>query len=143
MSVRTRITRLDAAAFTAAFETEARRIVIDELAGEALSIANDMANRMRQIILDAHTMTGRDRVASGRGPYAGRYETGEFYNAVDYDIDVNPDGVIIAWGWLQEWEDYFAYQEFGTEHIAAVGALADTFTLSLARTALMLNRVTE
>lgn len=116
-------------------------LMVDELAGEMAELGAELAARMGMLILAAHTKTGEARVASGRGPHAGRYETGDMYNAVDYRIDVEPEAVILSWGWIQEWEDYFAAQEYGTSQIAAVGALADTFTLSLPRMAAIMDRM--
>lgn len=108
----------------------------DAAAGEMAEIGRRAAERMQGMILDAETPTGRARVEAG-GTYAGRYDEGHFYNAVDYDIHVDREErlIVVRFGWLHEWRDYFAAQEYGTERIAAVGALGDTYTWGVAQLA--------
>lgn len=108
----------------------------DAAAGEMADIGRRAAERMQEMILAAETPTGLARVAAG-GAYAGRYDEGLFHNSVDYDVEIDHDARVITvrFGWLHQWRDYFAYQEFGTEHIVRVGALGDTYTWGIAQLA--------
>lgn len=108
----------------------------DAAAGEMAEIGRRAAERMQEVILAAETPTGQARVAAG-GTYSGRYEEGLFHDSVDYVIDVDhaTHVITVRFGWLYEWRDYFAHQEFGTEHIARVGALGDTYTWGIAQLA--------
>lgn len=108
----------------------------DHAAGEMAEIGRRAAERMQGMILNAVTPTGLARVAAG-GAHAGRYETGAFHDAVGFDLEVDHEAhvVTVRFGWLEVWRDYFAAQEYGTEHIAAVSALGDTYTWGVAQLA--------
>jgi len=111
--------------------------VFDEAAGEMAELGRRAAERMQEMILGAVTATGLARVAAGEGEHAGRYDTGTFHDAVDYDLIISHEQgtIVVRFGWLGMWQDYFARQEYGTEHIAAVGALGDTYTWGVAQLA--------
>ncbi|GAB2699509.1 hypothetical protein BKA24_001811 [Microbacterium marinum] len=157
------MTGLDVGALRAGFESRVSAHV-DEVIGEVAHLGNDLVERMQSMILAAHTPTGRARVASSSesdhygplGAQAGRYVTGEFYEGVDSAVAVERAGrgsltaggnlvvaaeVILTWGWLENWRDYFEDQEWGTDTIEAVGALGDSFTLALTRVPELLERV--
>lgn len=108
----------------------------DAAAGEMADIGRRAAERIQGMILDAETQTGLARVAAG-GTYAGRYDEGLLHNSVGFDVEIDHSAhvIVVRFGWLHEWRDYFAYQEYGTEHIVAVGALGDTYTWGIAQLA--------
>ena len=118
-------------------------LYIDEAAGEIMALGHELAARMHELILAAHTPTGEKRVALWPGLHAGRYDSGRMYDAVDYDVKLDEAGITLSWGWIDDLQTYFLYQEYGTEQIAAVGSLADTFTLGLTRMAQIMDRLTE
>jgi len=105
-------------------------LALDEAAGEMATLGLSLATRMQEELLRAITPTGAARVAAGRGQHAGRYESGRMHDAIDYDLDIDREARIITlrWGWIQEWVNYFAYQEWGTQHIEAVGSLGTTYS---------------
>lgn len=109
--------------------------LLDEAAGEMALLGESLAERMQEELLRAVTRTGLARVAAGKGIHAGRYDKGRMHDAVDYDIDVDQEErtVTLRWGWIQEWADYFALQEWGTEHIEAVGSLGTTYSWGISQ----------
>lgn len=80
------------------------------------------ADMMQATILASSTPTGERR-----GSPTGRYVTGNMYNEVDSAIIDNSDTKITAeFGWLNP-QQYFDYQENGTEAIEPMHALAQAF----------------
>jgi len=81
---------------------------------------------MHETILAATTPTGEARVARG-GRYAGRYETGRFYNAMTGQTSAEGDEYTGTIGALHDFEDYFRFQDEGTARIEAAGSLEAGF----------------
>ncbi|KZE41437.1 hypothetical protein [Microbacterium sp. T32] len=110
-------------------------VLLDEAAGEMAVLGESLALRMQEELLRAVTRTGLARVAAGHGPHAGRYESGRMHDAISFDIEVDQEERIITlrWGWISDWADYFALQEWGTEHIEAVNSLGTTYSWGIAQ----------
>ena len=77
------------------------------------------------------TRTGEERVASGKGDFAGRHVTGTMIDSLDSHIDVIPGvdeiTVVGTFGWSDP-EDYFLYQDWGTtDHVPAAHSLQKSF----------------
>lgn len=82
------------------------------------SIAWDARKLIQEIILESHTETGKERVRSGRGSEAGRYETGAMYNAVWANVRKAGKGGMsysAQVGWLAGTPGYAVFQEQGTK----------------------------
>lgn len=80
---------------------------------------------MRKRIETAVTETGLAR--AGKGGHPGRIESGTMLDDISNDLtdDVhNGHGTIVGrFGWLDQAPEYFLVQEYGTEHIEAMGSL--------------------
>lgn len=80
-------------------------------------------------LMEAHIET-RGTVKSGK---RGRVETGRMLGAVDSEVFKRGTTLVGRWGWLNEWEKYFLYQENGfrnawsREDVAPMHALYDSF----------------
>jgi hypothetical protein len=65
----------------------------------------------------------------GKGARAtaeGRIDTGKMIDAVGVSpVRHNPSGVAVNFGWVNETEEYFSYQELGTRSISPMHALLD------------------
>lgn len=87
--------------------------------------AHDGERVMEQVIVEAETKTGYARVADDDNPgnSPGRVDTGLMINQVSSEWEQDGDTYIGRFGWTKETEDYFLYQENGTEHIEAMNAL--------------------
>lgn len=100
---------------------------VDELEALVKGIVDDGADDMRRFILQAVTATGQRRVSTGRGQYAGRYETGTMYDAVSSKVNVDGSALRLEvegeFGWLDEVLAYFIAQEGGTDRIPPMRAL--------------------
>lgn len=81
---------------------------------------------MRQFIELAVTPTGERRVEQGRRS-AGRIETEAMIGDVSSEVTDTENKITGSWGWLDGIEDYYKYQENGTEHIEAMHALLNSF----------------
>lgn len=91
--------------------------VLDNVA-EALDIAvTDAAEGMRVVLHNATTPTGLERVASGAGKSAGRYDTGQMHDDIRGEV-VSPElnTIIGSFGWAGNPPDYYAEQEYGFNH---------------------------
>lgn len=92
-------------------------------------VAAEGVTHMHERILSAVTPWGSAR-ASGLvgGPpreHAGRYESGKMYEAVEGDaewVDSDKTEIVAHWGWTDP-DEYYKWQEEGTDHIAAMEAL--------------------
>lgn len=84
-------------------------------AEEALTMTViEAADEMRGIIEDAITRTGLERQMAGKGD-PGRIDSGHMRDLVRQALEKPSNDVMVGkWGWLEEFEDYFLYQENGT-----------------------------
>jgi hypothetical protein len=89
---------------------------------------------MKSIIKTSTTETGEARAGGVKsGPRdagygeAGRIESKEMYDAVTSDVDVHINTIRGRFGWLDGGDDYFLYQEDGTERVPAMHALLGAF----------------
>jgi len=112
---------------------EARVEEIKERAVEIVERSVSEGAADQAAILDAprsFTYTGRQRVASGEGQFAGRHVTGAMIDSIDHSVEVDdtPDGFSITgrWGWPNP-ADYVTDQDNGTAKIAAAHSLVDSF----------------
>jgi len=99
--------------------------LVTEAVHEAVT---DGENAMRLRIESAVTPTGEARAAKGGHP--GRIDSGDMIHDVSSDVtaDLGPNGgeIVGRFGWLDVSEfdtSYYAAQEYGTEHIEAMGSL--------------------
>lgn len=84
--------------------------------------------QMKANIKAAVTATGEARAGTGQGE-PGRIETSDMYDAVSHDVKVTLNRISGKFGWIDGFEDYFLYQEHGTEngHVPAMDALLAAF----------------
>lgn len=127
-------------AIGAYFQAEAQGIELAAVRAMETTI-EEAVLKMREFIKAATTETG-DARASGvsSGPRdaglgeAGRIETKNMYDAVDSEIltdgNLSREEISTIWGkfgWINDFEDYFSYQEDGTSRVKAMHALLDAF----------------
>ena len=111
-------------------------------AEEALTMTViEAADEMRGIIEDAITLTGLNRQIAGKGD-PGRIDSGRMMELVRSELEKPSDDVMVGkWGWLEDFEEYFTYQENGTEHIEAMHALLQSFVSARERLQQRLNNL--
>jgi hypothetical protein len=105
--------------------------IFEDIEADARQILDDISRQavddMYRILVNATTDTGRDREARGEG-IAGRVDTGsmarDIHAALDADLD---GGIVLEWGWTQNVEDYYLWQEGGTRKIGAMSALQGSY----------------
>lgn len=150
----------DIPSFTAGFKSFLD-FATDEVAGEMAVLGAKLVDRMRDTLLKAVTRTGLARAARGGG-VPGRRRSGQMMDLIDYDVSVergdalaSGNTVVLTWGWLMDLSSvssssdegvtmdgtYFLLQDYGTDKIPAAGSLADSFTLSVAETARILQEM--
>lgn len=118
------------------------RAIIEEKIHQVVMDAHDAATEtelvgissMRQRVTTAVTATGSARqaglISGPAGPsreHAGRRETDQMYNAITGKTDLVSESpehsrIETVWGW-EDPEDYYAYQEHGTDQIEPMEAL--------------------
>jgi hypothetical protein len=90
-------------------------------------IVDDAMADMIRILETAQTPTGEARVAAGKG-IIGRVNEGKMRAAIERALSpMASGGVAGEWGWLDEVEKYYDYQEYGTGKIGPMNALQDSF----------------
>ena len=116
------ITKLEFAVAALVDEIEADvRQIIDDITREAVA-------EMQKIIESSITKTGLERSAAGEGA-PGRTDTWRMRDDVARSLSLNMDGGVVGtWGWVYNLEDYYLKQEHGTEYIAAMSALQQSYT---------------
>lgn len=82
---------------------------------------------MKAIITSSTTVWGEKRKAEGRAS-DGRIETSDMIDSVTSETESDANSMTGTWGWIDNFEDYFFFQEDGTEHIDAMHALSGSFT---------------
>lgn len=111
-------------------------VAIDGIASQchaALALTAEEAGVTVQDLLEdgplAFTTTGRERVASGRGQFAGRHVTGNMVGDVSYQEQSRAKTMLTAWfGWGPgHFQQYYKDQDLGEGNIPAVHALNDAF----------------
>ena len=108
-----------------------RELLLDtgiEIMEEAVQSA---VPRQSELLEQAVTRTGIERVRSGRGEFAGRHVEGRMIGAITSYVTVEDDEggnytVVGRWGWPHP-ADYFLQQDQGTESIPAAHSLAMSF----------------
>ena len=97
---------------------------VEILEGVVWEAALDQA----EILEAAVTRTGERRVASGRGEYPGRHESGAMINEISNGVTVEGNVVTGHWGW-EDPEEYFLDQDLDTvaERIPAAHSLRGSF----------------
>ncbi|MDL5351095.1 hypothetical protein [Microbacterium sp. zg-YB36] len=95
-------------------EAQGRRIK-EELDKILEDVIAEAAEDMIRILEAAWTQTGADRAeAGGNGP--GRVDSGTMRDAIRSRIlTKTKDRTVGAWGWLDEFLEYFLFQEAGSE----------------------------
>lgn len=113
--------QLDIRAWADKIELDARQILDD--------IVREAVDDMYQILLNAVTDTGLRRAAAGEGAgVAGRVDTGQMARDIKAALDADLDGAIVAeWGWIDNVENYYVFQEYGNQYIKAMSALQGSY----------------
>lgn len=92
-------------------------------------VVQDAERNQSTLLEHAETATGRRRAAAGRG-VAGRVESGQMINAINSSAVQDDSGDVVGrWGW-QDPEDYYGYQDEGTQHIAPALSLLTSFLVA-------------
>lgn len=82
----------------------------------------------------AETKTGRARVSSGRGQFAGRHDSGNMVGGVSHNGDRQKRSGKITWasfGWFSgDFEDYMRSQDLGEGNIPAARAMNAAFVVA-------------
>lgn len=109
-----------------AIAAEVKQIEFD--AYQALDdISRSAVDEMYRILVNATTDTGRDREARGEG-IAGRVDTGQMARDISAALDTDMDGsVVLTWGWVKDVQLHYLIQEYGSERIAAMSALQQSY----------------
>jgi hypothetical protein len=115
-------------------------------ANEALAMTvEEAANDTQDILEAAITKTGRERVRSGTGQFAGRHDTGNMVGSVSHNGDrLQRLGKIVvgAWGWFaSDFEQYFRDQDLGEGRIPAARALEISYIRAVERFKVRMGRV--
>lgn len=105
--------------------------IIDQIEVDARQILDDIArevvDEMYSILIAARTATGDRREAAGQG-IAGRVDTGSMARDIKAALESDIDGaVVLTWGWVDHFEEYYLLQEYGTNKIRAMSALQQSY----------------
>lgn len=88
----------------------------DSIISGAAEIVEENVSRGEEIT--KHNIDTRGTFKSGK---RGRIKTGRMRDSVDSKIvSKNASGVKGEFGWINEWQDYFGYQESGFNHVGGV-----------------------
>jgi len=85
------------------------------------------------------TRYGAKRFAAGKGRSAGRDHTGAMIDSISSDVKSAKTEVVGHWGWIDEFKDYFGYQDWGTSRVPAAHSLLDSYVQARAK---FISRVT-
>lgn len=137
MTVSYELSGLDISRLVAQFTARAKEACVQHITDEMIQLGEELRDRMRQTLMESFTRTGLERVASGAGQQAGRYDEGDMHDLIDYTLDLEYDTeeLVLRWGWIDEVREYFAYQEYGTGNIEPMGALQESFSYGMVRVA--------
>lgn len=92
-------------------------------------LAEQGAQIMQEYIASRGTAYSAERAGRGRGG-SGRRDSYEMFDAVDYRAVSQAAGVVNAeFGWIDNFQKYFGYQEKGTRTVEAMFALRDASTI--------------
>lgn len=89
------------------------RIIEEESVKMAKEIAEFGEQEMKSNILASGTAFSQKARQAGLNQGSGRYRTGNMFNAVKSRVEDGGANVRSAFGWIQEFEQYFLYQENG------------------------------
>lgn len=103
------------------------RIAADA-AEQVIQMTTDEAVQVQKQLLDAAvTRTGAARISRGQGRTAGRNDSGTMIEAIDREVSFEQGRVVGKYGWVNGYQDYFSYQDFGTGRVPAAHSLLDSF----------------
>jgi len=91
----------------------AEQIIREEALKMSAEIAKFGEDEMKSNILASGTPFSQKARQAGINQGPGRFRTGEMYNAVKSKVLSAGKNVRAAFGWLDQVEDYFRYQEYG------------------------------
>lgn len=91
----------------------AEDIIREESIKMAAEIAKFGEDEMKSNILASGTPFSQKARQAGINQGPGRFRTGKMYEAVKSRVESGGQRVRSAFGWLDEVEDYFRYQEYG------------------------------
>lgn len=89
------------------------QIVMEEAAKMAEEVAEFGEQEMKTNILASGTAFSQKARQAGINQRSGRYRTGEMYNSVKSRVEAGRVQVRAAFGWIENFKDYFRYQELG------------------------------
>ena len=93
------------------------KIVQEEAIKMSEEIAKFGEEEMKSNILASGTPFSQKARQAGINQRSGRYRTGQMYNAVTSRVEAGTKQVRAAFGWLNNFQDYFRYQEEGFKNI--------------------------
>jgi len=71
------------------------------------------SDKMRELILQRGTDFSAEAYSEGINKQQGRYRTGKMYDDVQWRAEVGPKKIYASFGWIYNFQDYYAYQETG------------------------------
>jgi hypothetical protein len=71
------------------------------------------SDKMRELILQRGTDFSEEAYAEGINQQRGRYRTGKMYDDVQWRAEIGPKKIYARFGWIYNFQDYYAYQETG------------------------------
>lgn len=103
------------------------RSASQKLKDDAGSVAEDSAEYGAELMRKYIETRGTGYIGRGaRATADGRIDTGLMYDSVGVStVRHNPSGVAVNFGWVDEVQAYFAFQEEGTQRISPMHALLD------------------
>lgn len=91
----------------------AEQIIREEAIKMSAEVAKFGEDEMKTNILASGTPFSQKARQAGINQGPGRYRTGQMYNAVKSRVEAGGKTIRAAFGWLEQVEDYFRYQEYG------------------------------
>jgi hypothetical protein len=79
----------------------------------AEELAKFGAERMREYVRTRGTAFSEVAQSAGINMGPGRMRTGKMYESINYRVESGGSKTIAAFGWIQNFEQYFLYQELG------------------------------
>lgn len=104
-----------------------QRIAADAAEQVIQMTTEEAVDLQKQLLDQAVTMTGAARISRGRGRTAGRNDSGTMIDAIDRTVEAEQGRIVGRYGWVDGYQEYFRYQDFGTSRIPAAHSLLDSF----------------
>jgi hypothetical protein len=85
----------------------------DEMRESVEQMARFGADKMQELISQRGTDFSAEAYSAGINRRPGRQRTGQMYNDVKWRAEVGPKKIFASFGWIYNFQDYYAYQETG------------------------------